>query len=330
MHVISLQFYALFLKKTNQGYSNYSRKPGRMQAISFYLLYPLIRLFSFIPLRILYFISDFLVYPVLYGLLGYRKKVVRENMRRVYPEKTEEERLAIEKRFYHYLSDLFMETVKGFNISYEELDKRIEIVNPEVIREIYGNHKGIVLTTGHVGNYEWLGQYFPAYIGLPFLAPYRKFTNPYFDHFFKTTREKGGAWLFHTHVTQHIVRSEKGKYLLALANDQSAPAEKSYWVKFLNQDTSFFEGTEKLARQLDFPVVYINIGVAGRGKYELTFHTITVSPLEEEIGFIMKEHARLLEDNIHQAPEYWLWSHKRWKHKKPEGFGYGFTRDILK
>lgn len=299
-----------------------------MQAVSFYLLYPVIRFFSFLPLSVLYFISDYIVYPVLYPLLKYRRATVRGNMKRVFPEKTEAERICIEKKFYHYLSDLFMETVKGFDISYETLDKRIEIVNPDLLQEIYGNHNGIVLTTGHVGNYEWLGQYFPARIRLPFLAPYRKFTNPYFDNFFKASREKGGAKLFHTHLTREVIRTEKGKYLLALANDQSAPAEKSYWVRFLNQDTSFFEGTEKVARQLNFPVVYINIRVTGRGRYRLMFEPITLDPEKEELGFIMKEHARLLEANIHQAPEYWLWSHKRWKHKKPEGFTYGFTRDI--
>lgn len=299
-----------------------------MQALSFYLLSPFIRLISLLPLPVLYLISDGLVYPVLYRVLGYRKKVVRDNMQRVFPEMPEADRRVIEKKFYRYLSDLFMETVKGFDISYRELNKRIEITNPQVLREIYGNSDGIVLTTGHVGNYEWLAQYFPAYMELPFLAPYRKFTNPYFDNFFKTTREKGGALLFHTHLTQNVIRSQKGKYFLALANDQSAPAEKSYWVKFLNQDTSFFEGTEKIARQLNFPVVYLNIGVTGRGRYKLTLYPITLQPQQEEVGFIMKEHARLLEENIHQAPEYWLWSHKRWKHKKPEGFTYGFTRNI--
>lgn len=300
-----------------------------MQAISFYLLYPLIRLFAFIPLRILYFLSDYLVYPMLYKVLGYRKKVVRENMRRVYPEKTEAERLDIERRFYHYLSDLFMETVKGFDISYEALDKRIDITNLDLLQKIYHENAGVVLTLGHVGNYEWLVQYVPEAGNLRVATPYRKFTNPYFDRAFKASRERGGAILFHTQKTQEFIRKEKSRYILALANDQSAPAEKSYWVRFLNQDTSFFEGTERMARQLKFPVLFVNIRVTGRGRYAITFQPVTENPDQEPVGDILAGHARLLEENIHQAPEYWLWSHKRWKHKKPKGFTYGFTRDIL-
>lgn len=301
----------------------------RMQAISFYLLYPIIRLFSLLPLRAMYFISDYLVYPVLYRVLGYRKKVVRENMRRVFPDKTEAERQEIERKFYHYLSDLFMETVKGFTLSEKELARRVAFTNLEVLQQMYRENPGLVLTLGHVGNYEWLAQYVPWASGTRVGVPYRKFTNPYFDEAFRVSRERGGGILFHTQNTFDFIRREKGKYVLALANDQSAPAEKSYWVKFLNQDTSFFEGTEKIARQLKFPVLFVDIRVPERGKYSITFVPITYDPGKEPLGAILGEHARLLEENIYHAPEYWLWSHKRWKHKKPAGFTYGFTRNIL-
>lgn len=301
----------------------------RMQAISFYLLFPFIRLFSLLPLGAMYFLSDYLVYPLLYRVLGYRKKVVQENMRKVFPDKTEAERKEIERKFYHYLSDLFMETVKGFSLSEEELARRVTFTNLELLQEVYRQNPGLVLTLGHVGNYEWLAQYVPVAGGVRVAAPYRKFTNPYFDKAFKTSRERGGAILFHTQNTLDFIRREKGKYVLALANDQSAPAEKSYWVRFLNQDTSFFEGTEKMARQLHFPVVFVNILVPERGKYQVTFQLITEDPSKEPLGAILEQHARLLEENIYQAPQYWLWSHKRWKHKKPAGFTYGFTRNIM-
>lgn len=301
-----------------------------MQAISFYLLYPFIRLVSFLPLRVLYFLSDYLVYPVLHKVLGYRQKVVRENMRRVYPEKTEAERRVIETKFYHYLSDLFMETVKGFSISFEALNRRISFTNLELLQKLYRENAGVVLTLGHVGNYEWLAQYFPRAGNVRLAVPYRKLTNPYFDKAFKSTREQGGALLFHTQRTHEFIRKQKDRYVLALANDQSAPPEKSYWTRFLNQDTSFFEGTERMARQLKFPVLFMNIRVTGRGKYTMTFLPVTEDPDKEPVGDILSSHARLLEENIHQAPEYWLWSHKRWKHRKPEGFTYGFTRNIRK
>ncbi|MBX2951011.1 MAG: hypothetical protein KF870_00805 [Leadbetterella sp.] len=300
-----------------------------MQAISFYLLFPFIRLFSLLPLGAMYFLSDYLVYPLLYRVLGYRKKVVQENMRKVFPDKTEAERKEIERKFYHYLSDLFMETVKGFSLSYEELEERIIITNSGLLKKLYDAHDGIVLTLGHVGNYEWLAQYLPQAMDMTIAAPYRKFTNPYFDNAFKASRGRGGGVLFHTQHTREFIRIQKDKYVLALANDQSAPAEKSYWVRFLNQDTSFFEGTEKMARQLNFPVVFVNMLVPERGKYQVTFQLITEDPSKEPLGAILEQHARLLEENIYQAPQYWLWSHKRWKHKKPAGFTYGFTRNIM-
>ena len=131
--------------------------------------------------------------------------------------------------------------------------------------------------------------------------------------------------MFHTNKTQGFIKSQKGKYILALANDQSSPPDKSFWVKFLNRDTSFFVGTEKLAQQLNFAVVFGEIIVPKRGTYNMKLHLITDKPTEEAAGYIMEEHAKRLEQNIHDAPQYWLWSHKRWKHKKPDGFGYGFV-----
>lgn len=299
-----------------------------MQAFSFYLIYPFIWLFSLLPLPVLYLFSDYLLYPLLYRVLGYRKKVVRANIATVFPEWEESKRLQVEKEFYHYLSDLFIETIKGFTISYEQLFRRISFKGLEEFKRIYAKYPGVVVTLGHVGNYEWLAQHFPRFQSLTMGVPYRRLTNPHFDRAFRASRERGGATLFHTDKTWDFIRAEKGKFLLVLANDQSAPADKSFWVKFLNRDTSFFEGSEKMARQLNFPVVFAQIRVPKRGHYEVTFLPITEDPASVEEGYILKEHARLLEENILEAPQYWLWSHKRWKHKKPAGFTYGFTRNI--
>jgi KDO2-lipid IV(A) lauroyltransferase len=296
-----------------------------MQAISFYLFFPLIWVFSRLPLSVLYFVSDYIVYPILYKMIGYRKKVVRDNIFSVYPEKSEKERLEIESKFYHFLSDMFLETVKSFSISQKELERRLIIENEDAIKEAFAKTNGVILTVGHVGNYEWIALRFPFFFKMITGVPYRQLTNPYFDKFFKKSRERGGADLFHTHKTQGFIKEQKGKYVLALANDQSAPPDKSYWTKFLNRDTSFFVGTEKLAKQLNFGVVFGEITVRERGVYVLKFDLITDKPTEEPAGFIMEQHAKRLEKNIHDAPQYWLWSHKRWKHKKPAGFEYGFV-----
>lgn len=134
-----------------------------MEAISFYLLYPLIWAFSLLPLRILYLFSDFVLYPLLYKVVGYRKKVVRDNILSVYPDWSEERRLELESKFYHYLSDLFIETIKGFSISFSELNKRVSYANLEEFNAYFERYDGLVMTAGHVGNYEWLAQHFPQF-----------------------------------------------------------------------------------------------------------------------------------------------------------------------
>ncbi len=295
-----------------------------MQALSFYLFYPFIWLVSKLPLRVLYFISDYIVYPIIYKVVGYRKKVVRDNMDRVFHNKPLLERRELESKFYHFLSDLFMETVKSFNMPIETLQNRVSFKKDDQVEHLLKNAKGVVLTLGHVGNYEWLAQYIPIFYKVKLAVPYKKITNPYFDEMFRKSREKGGAVLFHTDKTYKFLAKEKEGYVIGLANDQSASANKSYWTRFLGQDTNFFVGTEKIARQMGFAVVFLYIRVRGRGNYEAEIKIITEDPSKDAVGSIMEKHAALLQENILEAPEYWLWSHKRWKNKKPEGFGYGF------
>lgn len=297
-----------------------------MQAVIYYLVYPLIWFFSVLPLKVLYGISDFVLYPVLYKLTGYRKKVVQQNLKNAFPEKTNAELSQIEKKFYHFLCDLFIETIKGFNISNEELAKRLSFDNLELFSEQLEKTNGVIMSIGHVGNYEWLAQYLPIATGKQLAVPYRKLMNPYFDRLFKRSREQGGATLFHTNATQKYISKNRKGYILGLANDQWAPADKSFWSKFLNQDTSFYVGTEKVARSLDFSVIFATVRRPKRGQYHLSFELITDKPKEEAEGHILETHVRLLEQNILEAPEFWLWSHRRWKKPMPEGLNYGFAR----
>lgn len=298
--------------------------------LGFYLLYPLLYLLSLMPLGFLYFISDYLLYPVLYKLLKYRIKVVKSNLLRIFPDKSDAERLDIERKFYHYLCDLFMETVKGFTISPEELNKRIEFVNIDLLTEYYKLTNGAVLSLGHVGNYEWLAQSPEICSKVQLAIPYRKLTNPYFDNVFKKSRERGGANLFHTQATRHYIVKHKKGFGLTLVNDQSSPAENSYWTKFFNNDTSFYVGTEKTARGLNFSVVFLEVERPRRGYYKATFKPITKNPNEEKDGYILDKHVEYLEENILKCPECWLWSHKRWKHKKPDGLDSGFSSSLKK
>ncbi len=297
-----------------------------MQSIVFYALYPLIIFISILPMRVLYFISSFFVYPLLYKVIGYRKAVVRLNMKSVFPKAEDEDLKILEETFYRFLSDLFVEVFKSFTISGKELKARVTFANLEILDEYYQKNRNCELTAGHLGNYEWAAKALPFYLKHRLLAPYRKLSNKHFDRIFKKSREKFGAVMFPTKVTDAFLSQPQPKpYFLGLANDQSAPPTKSYWTRFLNNDTSFFMGTEKMAQKFDLAVFYGEMIVEGRGKYKVTLHKITDKPTDEKEGFIMEEHARLLEENILKNPAYWLWTHKRWKHKMPEGQVYGFS-----
>ncbi len=297
-----------------------------MAALSYYLLLPLLYFFSILPMKVLYFVSDYLIFPLLYKVIGYRKKVVAENLRNSFPEKSEAQRLKIEADFYHHLSDLFVEIIKGFTISKKELSKRVLTDKNLILVDLYNAGKNVILTVGHYGNYEWGCSAIPTATKHSVFVPYRQFTNPYFDKLFTKSREKLGVKLFHTTKTRKVLESlPETPYMLGLANDQAAPSKKSYWVKFLNQDTSFFNGTEKIAKQKNIPVYFGRMIKHSRGFYQMDYELITMNPQEAPEGFIMQRHAEMLEKDIQKRPEMWLWTHRRWKHKMPKGYKYGFN-----
>lgn len=297
-----------------------------MAALSFYLLLPLLYFFSVLPMRVLYLVSDYLIYPLLYKVVKYRRKVVQENLLKSFPEKNEAERSKIESDFYHHLSDLFVEIIKGFTISKKELAKRVLTDKDLVLVDLYNANKNVILTVGHYGNYEWGCMAIPQATDHKVYVPYRKFTNKYFDKLFKSSREKLGVNLFHTTKTRIVLENlPKSPVMIGLANDQAAPPKKSYWVKFLNQDTSFFNGTEKIAKQKNIPVYFGRMIKHNRGFYQMDYELITMNPQEEPEGFIMQRHAEMLEKDIKSRPEMWLWTHRRWKHKMPENYSYGFN-----
>jgi Kdo2-lipid IVA lauroyltransferase/acyltransferase len=297
-----------------------------MQAVFFYLGLPFILLVSKLPQKVLYGISSYFVFPVLFYVLKYRRYVVTRNLKNAYPDKSTAELYEIEKGFYKYLSDLFLETVKSFTISKDQLLKRISYSNLELLDEYFAKNKNIIMTLGHIGNYEWIAKAMSITFKHEYLVPYRKMTNQHFDAFFRKSRMAFGADFFPTHDTFPNIKKKRDKaFLLTLANDQSAQPHKAYWVKFLNQNTSFFVGTEKVAQQFELPVVFAHVSVPKRGYYHVVFELISDQPNTETEGYIMNKHAEMLEKDILASPQNWLWSHKRWKHAMPEGIPFGFN-----
>ena len=294
-----------------------------MKRLLYGFLYGFMWLFASLPFAVLYFISDGL-YLLLYHVLGYRKKVVRLNLKNSFPDKTDQERLAIEKRFYHYLCDYFVEEVKLLRISKEELLRRMKYINTDTFLKMVDKHGGIILTIPHYANFEWI-------IGMGMIMEpgdlpvqiYKPLRNKYFDQLFKDIRSRFGGYNVAKHDTvRELVKLKraKKKIVVGLITDQSpGKNEDNHWTTFLNQDTVFMDGAERIAKMLNFPVFYCELTRVKRGFCEVDFTLLTEHPKQTAEGEITEAFVRSVENTIFREPPYWFWSHKRWKHVKPSG-----------
>lgn len=285
-----------------------------MNYILYYLfLFPL----SILPFPILYKIAD-LIYYLLYYVFKYRRDVVRLNLTNSFPEKKLEELISIEKEYYRHMADLLVEGVKKFTISEEEAMKRFKYINPEVVNRF--NKKGIstILNGGHYNNWEYLILNMDKYLDGQALGVGKPLTNKGFGAFLEKSRCRFGSEMIPTNnIRKFQEYTNEGKVInLGLLNDQSpGNPKKSYWIRFLNQDTPVIFGPEILAKRNDMPVIYMSVKKVKRGYYELELILITDNPKVESSGDIITKSAKLLERDIMNNPAHWLWSHKRWKHK---------------
>lgn len=290
-----------------------------MKVVGYYIALPFLFFVSYLPFPVLYLLSDFL-YLVTYYVIGYRKNVVRQNLKKSFPEKSPAELIKIEKQFYHYIVDFFLETLKCVTISKSSLMNRMTIENREILEDLYKKNKNIIITMGHYGNHEFVN------LALPFIIPhkpkvvYRPLTNEYFNALFLKFRTKFGVIMISmAEAFREISKPEDRPFAFFLVNDQSPPPERSYWTSFLNQDTAFFTGVERFSRQFDMPVVYLCANRISRGKYQIKIELLTEVPNEIAEGEILEMHARKLERDILADPSIWFWSHKRWKFKRVNG-----------
>ena len=284
------------------------------------LFYIVILPISKLPFWMLYLLSDFL-YFVLYRIIGYRTKVVRQNLSNSFPEKSEKEILAIEAKFYSHLCDLVVESLKAFSISLEDAKTRMKDRNIEVVNQHFKQGRQVVLVWGHYGNWELFAITIGATTAHKTLALYTPLKNKFINEKITESRSKYGLGMLSiTEIKSKLNDINSDLYAIIFGADQSPrKSQRAYWMKFLNQETGIQFGTEKFAKEFNAVVIFTNIYKVKRGYYELQYDVITEQPNEEAVGFISKTHTKMLENVIQQQPEYWLWSHKRWKHKRPEG-----------
>lgn len=284
------------------------------------LFYLVILPISKLPFWMLYAISDFL-YLVLYKIIGYRTKVVRKNLTNSFPEKSNKEISQLESKFYSHLCDLVVESLKAFSISLEDAKKRMKDRNIEVVNQYHEQGRQVVLVGGHYGNWELFAITIGATTKHDTIALYTPLKNEFINEKITKSRSKYGLGMLSIkEIKEKLNDINSGLYAIIFGADQSPrKSQRAYWVKFLNQETGVQFGTEKFAKEFNAVVIFTNIYKVKRGYYELQYDVITEQPNEEELGFISKTHTNMLEKVIQQQPEFWLWSHQRWKHPRPEG-----------
>ncbi len=272
---------------------------------------------SLLPLGILYLFSDF--FYLIVRLIGYRKKVVEDNLRFSFPGKDENELRSIRNKFYHHFCDLFVETIKLQHISESEMRKRVKFKNIEYIDKLHDEGKDVVAIMAHYNNWEWVTS-----INLHCKAlgcdVYRPLKNKAFDSYMLDLRSRWGNLNFAMRSTLKDViklRRENQRFIIGLIADQSpGEPEIQYWTNFLNQNTAVLTGPEKIAKLTKSPVVYLDMQKVKRGYYEIDIVPLLEDTADSATNEITELGVKYLEKVINKKPEHWLWSHKRWKYSK--------------
>ena len=278
--------------------------------------YILILPLSLLPYPLLYLISD-IIFLIMYRVIGYRKEVVLANLRNSFPNKSKQELKKIMSDFYRHLCDIIMESVKGFTISEKQLRKRLIIKNPEFSNYFADRGQSIIFVGGHYNNWEICAQAFAMYSNHKCIGIYKPLSNAFINNKIYTSRSKYGMHLISMKQTKKSFEEGNEAKAIVFGSDQNpANPKRAHWLQFLNQDTSVLFGVEKYAKEYNWPVVFVSISKVKRGYYDVEYSLITDKPKEQPHGKITEDFTKRLEQDIINQPQYWLWSHKRWKHKR--------------
>jgi KDO2-lipid IV(A) lauroyltransferase len=288
-----------------------------MQKLLYILVYPILWLISILPMRILYIIST-IIFFLIYHVIGYRKRVVKNNLALVFPEKTPKERNYIAREFFKHFCDIIVETIKVFTITEKEIRERFVVTNPEILDSFYENDKSILLMAGHYNNWEWTG-ILNKLMDFEAHAVYKPLRNKQLDALVKKTRGHfGGTIVSNKQIIVTLYRKwKKGiKTLTYILSDQTPKIGAfKYRDTFMGIDVPMFTGTEELAKKLNFSVLYLKVEKEKRGYYTATFLPVAHNPNDYPDFQITRMFFDLLENQIREKPQFYLWSHKRWKHR---------------
>ena len=271
-----------------------------------------------LPFRLLYILSDF-VYLIVYYVIGYRKKTVRENLALALPHLSDAERLVIEKKSFQHLCDMFLEMIKTMTISTKEINNRFVFTNLEVYQKLEEQNKSISMMLAHYASYEWVIS-MNAYVTYGAFAIYKKIANPYFDKLVRDIRSRFKANLITTKETVPYIIKNKNNKLLSIygfASDQSPKISSAFhWQKFMGIEVPVHTGAEMLSKKYDMNVIFLKVKKVKRGYYEANFEILSENVQEVPNYEITDKFLKLVEQQIYEAPEYYLWTHKRWKHRR--------------
>lgn len=275
------------------------------------LLYPI----ALLPLRVLYALSD-AVYVLLYYVVGYRKGVVLDNLHHAFPEKSKQELQHIMKLFYRNFCDQWIETLKLLTISKKQLNRHIT-GNWEVFHQLNDEGINTYALLGHTFNWEWANVACQYNNPQQFAGVYMPVKNKGFDRLMLRLRARGGGWMISMKAKKGFQRLEGVRYIAGLIADQNpSNLQSAIWLPFMNREAPFFKGPEQLARRAKAAVTFVGIKRIKRGYYQIHISLITKDASQMESGTIIPAYAAFMEQQLREQPENWMWTHKRWKHKR--------------
>jgi KDO2-lipid IV(A) lauroyltransferase len=287
-----------------------------MKWLEYIFLRILVFWFYITPYWGLYVLSDFF-FVIIYHIIGYRKKVVTQNLRNSFPEKSNVEILDIQRKFYHHLCDVSIETIKGYTVSKKKLLKRYVVINPELAEQYFNKKQNLIFLASHYGNWEYGILAMQHYLKHQMISLYMPLTNAYIEKYGTKVRSRFGMKMVPVQQTKEAFSGLDNipKGVIMAADQSPSNIEKSIWVSFLNQNTACLHGPEAYAKKTNMPLLYFKISKPKRGYYQVKIEVLIDNPSTANLGEITKKYMQKVEMDINEQPEFWLWSHRRWKHK---------------